>query len=58
MENGFLYSLVDETYSPAQRLRADNARLNRFVATELTPVPREGAWAVFRLNAAPEAGTR
>jgi len=52
MANGFLYSLIDETYYPEARLKADQELLDRFINTELTGIPWGGDWAVFTLNAA------
>src|SRR5262249_54771039 len=52
MENGFLYSLIDETYYPAERLRADQELLDRFVSEQLEGIEWGGPWAVFRLRAA------
>jgi hypothetical protein len=57
MENEFVFDLVDDPVYPAEKLRADKELFDRFVNTELTEVPWDGGWAVFRLNAAPmEAG--
>jgi hypothetical protein len=58
MTNEFTFDVVDETVYPAERLRADKALFDRFVGTELTEVPWDGGWAVFRLNAAPEPAVR
>jgi len=54
MANGFLYNLIDDTYYPAERLAADRDLLDRFINTELTHVPWEGEWVVFRLAPAPK----
>lgn len=51
MENGFLYNLIDQVYYPVERMKADDALFDRFLSTELTPVPCDEGWAVFRLNA-------
>ncbi len=53
MANGFLYSLIDETYYPPERLKADDELLERFLDTQLTPIPWEGDWVVARLRGAP-----
>jgi hypothetical protein len=50
MANGFRYSLIDDTYYTESQLAADKALLDRFINTELTHVPRESEWAVFRLG--------
>lgn len=53
MANEFVFNLIDDPFYPAERLKADKELFDRFVNTELTEVPSEGGWAVFRLNAAP-----
>jgi hypothetical protein len=58
MTNGFLYNMIDETYYPAARLKADNEIFQRFVETELDPVPWDGGWAVFRLKGVRELPAR
>ena len=52
MANGYLYNVIDETYYPAERLKSDEGLFERFVSTELTEIPWDGSWPVFRLNAA------
>ena len=52
MTNGFVYSMIDEEFYPAERLQADKEIFDRFVSTELSEVPWDGGWAVFRLRAA------
>jgi hypothetical protein len=53
MANEFVYNMIDEKFYPAERLAADKDLFDRFVSTELTAVPWDGAWAVFQLRAAP-----
>lgn len=52
MANGFLYNLIDDAYYPATRMKADDELFDRFLTDELTLIPWDGGWAVFRLNAA------
>ena len=58
MANEFVFNLIDEPYYSAERLKADKELFDRFVNTELTEVPWDGGWAVFRLNAAPVGASR
>jgi len=39
-------------------MKADDALFDRFLSTELTPVPCDEGWAVFRLNASSAESAR